>query len=788
MEPKHVEVSCKSVLPPLSPKQPWFVAQNLEDEADDTQVDIFYNIQDRVSHYRCQIPELHGKRIRGCFHGCWAVLSSNHPRDVIWSLWNPITSKIINLPPLNHSRPEGDCADISECCLSAPPEDPNSVLLLIRNTKPNFVYFRLGIDSYFPDACNRQELRWMELTYANQIKIITGCDGSLHCLTWCNGKVYAYIKLAGNHLRTRLIVEVNIVINDCESKKLSEVVITLLPILEYVAPFIIDCGCLSLLLKGSSTELFLVVLGFKDKDRTVGAVKLMKLDMNNMSWEEIEDLKDTILSVELFTGSPIFYSPAIASSEFGGYIHILADKGKIIYSYHVKDKTISFSSIPCVAGTNHVSAWVMLECTRLEDDRVHLDCKQDKEGHDDKVVVRSVKDNHEIESHLLNFRNGLLEMKEFCVGVGCLKLSSLPYVGYECRLEIDKADDDESHLLSLPAHILEMLIMEFCAGVDYLKFRATCKSCHLAAPLIPWNKGKASKIMQKYSLPSPWLIMFDKHKGIITLTDPVFGDKYFIKTPQELICDFQIKCSRFGWLLILKPGGSLMFFNPFTSDILELPELPCTHIVSFSAPPNSPDCMVVGITIDKVCQACIHIVGGEPSWRRINLSVSGDKCFNSVTFYGRDLYALREDGGFDVFRDMGRENHAWWRYLDEAPASRCTSLPQCFHLKCDRHTLRVIVGKFGESVEVFTRISSKKWLKVVDLRKHMIFISGASSVCLDAKTPQMANKIYFPSSPIMYYSLETCRFHTLNNEDSFGDFFGTKHHLSPHGWIEPRWY
>ncbi|GKB73112.1 hypothetical protein Tco_0934524 [Tanacetum coccineum] len=594
-----MEISCESVLPRLSPKQPWFVAQNLEDEGDDTQVDIFYNIHDPLSHYRCQIPELHGNRVRGCFHGCWV-------------------------------------------------------------------------------------------------------------------------------------------------QETSEAVITLLPILEYVSPFLfIDCGSLSLFLKGSSTELFLVVLGSTDEGKTVGAVKLLKLEINNMTWEEIEDLKDTVLSVELIYGSPMFYSPAIASSEFGGYIHILADNPKIIYSYHVKDKTISFSSIPCVAGTNHVSAWAMLKCTRLESDHVLFYCKQEKEGHkEDEIVVRSVKCNHEVDSHLFN----------------------------------------------LPPHVLENLVMEFCAGVDYLKFRATCKRCHLAAPLIPWNNWKASKIMQNYALPSPWLIVFDKHKGIMTLTDPMFGDKYFIKTPQELICDFQIKCSRFGWLLILKPCGLLVFFNPFTNDILELPELPDIHkdTVCFSAPPTSPDCMVVGMILGP-WQACIHIVGGEPSWRRTVLNIRGYEYFTSITFYGRDLYALRGDGGFDIFKEMGRENHKWWRDVAKAPASCCTSVPQCFQLRCDQHILRVIVGTFGESVEVFTLTLSRKWLKVVDLRKHMIFISGASSVCLDAKTPQMANKIYFPSSPIMYYSLETCRFHTLNNEDSFGDFFGTKHHLTSHAWIEPRW-
>nr|GEZ00465.1 Toll/interleukin-1 receptor (TIR) domain-containing protein [Tanacetum cinerariifolium] len=139
---------------------------------------------------------------------------------------------------------------------------------------------------------------------------------------------------------------------------------------------------------------------------------------------------------------------------------------------------------------------------------------------------------------------------------------------------------------------------------------------------------------------------------------------------------------------------------------------------------------------------------------------------------------------------MDSEACSWMRDLAKAAASCCKSLPHCFHLICDQNLLRAIVGKFGESVEVFKIPRSREWAKIDTLGKHMIFICGESSVCLDAKTPQMANKIYFSSSPIMYHSLETCRFHTLNNEDikdSFGDILGMKHHLSPHGWIEPRW-
>nr|GFB82737.1 hypothetical protein [Tanacetum cinerariifolium] len=155
------------------------------------------------------------------------------------------------------------------------------------------------------------------------------------------------------------------------------------------------------LLKGSCTQLFIIYINLKDRGKTVAAVNLFKLDVNNMTWEELGDLKHTILSVELATDSSVFYS---SSSELaGGYIHILADKGKSIYSYHVKDKTIFLSSIPCVAGTN----------PGLGGERVHVHCKQEKEeGHkEDQIVIRSVKSNREIKSH-----RGL-KKKEFCVGV-----------------------------------------------------------------------------------------------------------------------------------------------------------------------------------------------------------------------------------------------------------------------------------------------------------------------------------------------------------------------------------
>ncbi|GJR43432.1 hypothetical protein Tco_1121313 [Tanacetum coccineum] len=147
-------------------------------------------------------------------------------------------------------------------------------------------------------------------------------------------------------------------------------------------------------------------------------------------------------------------------------------------------------------------------------------------------------------------------------------------------------DEDESHLLNLPLHVLG-LVMEFSVGIEYLKFRSECKTCHLAAPLIPWNNGKASKKLQIVSL---------------------------------------------------------VFYNPFTSDMREPPQLRDSDIFSFSAPPTSPNCIVVGITIDEYhYHVCIHFVGGERSWRRILLDIHAVDYFSSLTLFGRDLYALRDD-------------------------------------------------------------------------------------------------------------------------------------------------
>ncbi|KAJ0464527.1 hypothetical protein HanRHA438_Chr14g0659841 [Helianthus annuus] len=261
------------------------------------------------------------------------------------------------------------------------------------------------------------------------------------------------------------------------------------------------------------------------------------------------------------------------------------------------------------------------------------------------------------------------------------------------------------------------MIMEFCVGVEYLNFRATCKQCQLAAPMIRWSSETAIRRLQTYSLISPWLIVLDKYQGIITFTDPMFGDKYFMKTPQELVGDLRIYCSRYGWLLFYKFSipRELLFFNPFRNDIREVPNMTFYFdSVCFSTPPTSPDCIVVGLSASLPAQIFIYFINREPSWRMFHMDfgVAPPHSFLFSTFYGQDIYALNE-GALDAFRKIeGRP--VWDGVVSEAPRGRST---QYFLVNCDEHHLVLVMvdelGKFVEASKL--NDSTQEWEKIDSL-------------------------------------------------------------------------
>ena len=354
---------------------------------------------------------------------------------------------------------------------------------------------------------------------------------------------------------------------------------------------------------------------------------------------------------------------------------------------------------------------------------------------------------------------------------------------------------ENSCLLNIPFDLLEM-IMELCVGVEYMNFRATCKQCLLAAPLIKWSNETSLRRLQTHSPVSPWLMVVDVRRGIITFIDPLLGDKYFLKNSKVLTDEHDWECySRFGWLLFWKRDlNCLVFFNPFTNDLRELPETEHDlESLCFSAPPTSPDCMVVGFTTERVY---IHYVNKKRTWRGLRFDINPSPVCSSG-FYGQDLYVSCEQGELFVINNIGKRGNSWERVEAEAPKGYCRSPTQYFITNCDQHNLLVSVGKYGEAVEVFMHNEyEEKWEKIDSVGKHTIYICGAAGFCIEAKEPKMENKIFFPrlhtkNRRVVFYSLDTCRYHTFDaqnfQEEHLEDFFGTTHHLSLNVWIEPSW-
>ncbi|GJV19548.1 hypothetical protein Tco_1368568 [Tanacetum coccineum] len=436
---------------------------------------------------------------------------------------------------------------------------------------------------------------------------------------------------------------------------------------------------------------------YEDLDNT----DVITLDMSCETWKVIDDLKNATFFVDLARDCSVSYRRVIAS-DAGGFIHIRGEMGETIYSYHVKTDTISLFHKPSpMLPTSHLSLW---EC-RLKGDHGEAECiidpKEEMENNTDELLTSRM----------------------------------------DCGVK-----SNESELLNVPLCILET-IMELCVGVEYMNLRATCKECHLAAPLVKWCNDTSLRRLQTYSVVSPWLMVADKKRGIMTFTDPLLGDNYFLEKPDISVVYGKLYCSKFGWLLFKSYAlNCLVFFNPFTNVIKELPSPEYSlESLCFSAPPTSFDCIVVGfITVLEYWRVDILYVNREPTWRTLNLGLNPQTiCF--PTFYGGDFYALCKERELLVINNLDKEDYSWKLVEAEAPKGSCTSSTQYFLTNCYQHLLLVSVGEYGGHVEVFKRNETKQeWDKIDSVGKHMIFVCGTTCLCIEAKVPKMENKIFFP--------------------------------------------
>jgi hypothetical protein len=94
---------------------------------------------------------------------------------------------------------------------------------------------------------------------------------------------------------------------------------------------------------------------------------------------------------------------------------------------------------------------------------------------------------------------------------------------------------------------------------------------------------------------------------VFKLFDPIIGKEYTMKNNNMVPCEDYFQMPLFlkdGWVLVIRGHKYMYAANPFTGEVVELPEIPWLGEqfdgISFSCPPKSPNCIVCFIHKERV--------------------------------------------------------------------------------------------------------------------------------------------------------------------------------------------
>ncbi|KAI3950141.1 hypothetical protein MKW98_008586 [Papaver atlanticum] len=482
----------------------------------------------------------------------------------------------------------------------------------------------------------------------------------------------------------------------------------------------------------------------------VVSINVSRLDFSSMSWKEVNTLGDTVLFLGLNTNA------CRSAAELGlskGYLYYTLPKDQSLYMFDVEDKCIT-TTLPC---SNLLTPWFSSQWIMMPQPTVSV------------AVGGQVIENGSSKVRQDDYTTKAKETEEIIT---------------EDLIEKDLAEPG-------PWVVVNEDIVESIAShlhpVDFLHFRAVCK-----ANKLPIMKPISGALRSTYL--TPWLLFSTENATRYNFVDPMHNSEKYLMNLPELLAGAIIRCQKGGWLLMSKGRFTLFFYNPFTKETIQLPELRNGYGfagISFSSLPTCSDCAVFGITQQNEEEISIHMtLRGADHWRfrliqnndlekHINASINMPT-YNGPIFHKGAFYCVDFNGTLGIYNDS-------WKVL-ERPRGFSNAAYVSFLVECEDELLLVQI--LGVSVKIF-RLDSLKmvWRKVKSLGKHMLFINFTS--CLSAVAPKswMENKVYFPrlhNEQIFYYSLETGSYHSVGSKHSAKDYFDTKGWTNC-TWIEPNW-
>ncbi|KAI3974597.1 hypothetical protein MKX01_029587, partial [Papaver californicum] len=230
---------------------------------------------------------------------------------------------------------------------------------------------------------------------------------------------------------------------------------------------------------------------------------------------------------------------------------------------------------------------------------------------------------------------------------------------------------------SLSLDILEM-ISGYLHALDYLHFRVVCKANRLAT---------IAKMVQSTSVAPPWMIIHMKKDAIYSFVEPIYNDKFLMDLSEVLLLGSTIRFSKGGWLLMTKDSTTIFFFNPFTREVIHLPDLANDDYflsgMCFSPLHTSSDCIVMGMAEwFKNTSWIFTISRGNDSWNSSYEEHENYSYFPSED--ARKIVEFRPWKNNPVFYE-GRffclDSSGYWEVLYKPPRP-CNSTYHNFLVEC----------------------------------------------------------------------------------------------------------
>ncbi|RWR85739.1 Sec1-like protein [Cinnamomum micranthum f. kanehirae] len=475
----------------------------------------------------------------------------------------------------------------------------------------------------------------------------------------------------------------------------------------------------------SCGEVFLVYQTFEVTTNWILSFTVFKMDFSQMRWVHVKSIGDRLF----FLSESCSQSCSALKAGLGGdQIFFFLPNDISLYSFHMKEGSISvYLTCPNLQPPWKTPFWVM---------------ETSNEGN---VDVKWMRQSNVKINKVDRKRMQLITINEKVAKLKAAKETAIMKIAV-----------DERPWSDLPIEIA-MSIVRRLTPVAYARMRSICTSWR-SITLPTW-------------LPlTPCLIFHEETDGFFKFFDPLSKRVFAANIPELHGATFHF--SKGGWLLVSFEDGSILFFNPFTKERINLPDLdyPFSSI-SFSSMPTSLDCIVFAIfnggffddiwicTCSPGAQSWATYLRGEGVYPLFRVEATNPVFRNGV------FYCLGQQGNRGVYNVI----EDTWNVLKN-PMPLQLPIGLCFLIESEGQLLFVYNRR--TQIHVFTLDESKMvWVEVEVLEDSTLFLSRSTSLAMtvhkEATTGSirdMKNKIYFSrfrrdSNDALFYHMESKSHH-----------------------------